>query len=64
MIKQAYGKEAWAVVLCLSGTNVLHRGTGETGWKTMSILVGQERSELNSISKKLQCWCMPTAPKC
>jgi hypothetical protein len=23
MIKHAYGKEAWAVVLCLSGTKVL-----------------------------------------
>jgi hypothetical protein len=29
----------------------------------MSIPVGQERPELNSRSKKLQRWCVPTAPK-
>jgi hypothetical protein len=29
----------------------------------MSIPVGQERSELNPTSKKLQRWCVPTAPK-
>jgi hypothetical protein len=55
MIKQAYGEEAWAVVLCLSGTNVLHKG--ERVRKVMSTPVGQERSDLNSGSKKLQRWC-------
>jgi protein-arginine kinase activator protein McsA len=43
-------KKPWVVVLCSSGTNVLHRG--ERVWKMMSILVGQEWSELNSGSKK------------
>jgi hypothetical protein len=47
-------KKPWALMLCLSDTNVLHRG--ETVWKMMSIQVGQERSELNSRSKKLQHW--------
>jgi hypothetical protein len=61
MIKQAYGEETWAIVLCLSGTNVLHRG--ENVWKMMSIPFGQEQSEPNSSSKKLQRWCVPTAPK-
>jgi hypothetical protein len=31
MIKQAYGEEDLAVVLCLSGTNVLHKGDEHTG---------------------------------
>jgi hypothetical protein len=52
-------KKFWAEVLCLGGTNVLHRR--ESVWKTMSISVSQEQSELNSGSKKLQCQCMPTA---
>jgi hypothetical protein len=43
MIKQAKGKEAWA---SLSGINVLH--TGETVWKMMRMLFGQEQSDLNS----------------
>jgi hypothetical protein len=60
MMKQAYGEEPWAIMLCLNGTNVLHRG--ETVWKTMSIPVGQEQSELNSSSKKLPRWFVPTTP--
>jgi hypothetical protein len=61
MIKKAYGEEALGQMLFLSGTNVLHMG--ETVWKMTSLLVGQEQSELNSRSKKLQSWCMPAAPK-
>jgi hypothetical protein len=41
-------KKPWAIVLC---TDVLHRG--ETVWMMMSILVGQERSELNSGSQEV-----------
>jgi hypothetical protein len=38
-------KKPLSVVLCLSGTNVFHRG--ETVWKMMSILIGHEQAELN-----------------
>jgi hypothetical protein len=54
MIKHTANKTT-AVVLCLNGTEVLHRG--ETVQKMMSIPVGQ----LNSGAKKLQLWCMPIA---
>jgi hypothetical protein len=54
--------QTWAAVLRLRGTNVWNKG--ETVWKMMRIPVGQEELEMNSRSiKKLQCWCMPTAPK-
>jgi hypothetical protein len=61
MIKQAYSKKYCAVKLSLSGTNVLY--TGQTVWKVMSIMVSQERSELNSSSKQLHRWCAPTTSK-
>jgi hypothetical protein len=61
MIKQAHGKESLSLVLCLSGTSFLH--SGEILLKMMSIPVSQEWSELNLRSKKLQRWCVPTAPK-
>ncbi|XP_023719800.1 uncharacterized protein LOC111871153 [Cryptotermes secundus] len=38
-----------------SGTKVLHRRRDRP--------LGQERSELNSRSKKLQRWCVPASPK-
>jgi hypothetical protein len=60
MIKQVYGKEALDhIVLCLSGTNVLH--SGNTVLK-MSMLVSHEKSEHNSRSKKLQQH-LPAFPK-
>jgi hypothetical protein len=37
------------VVLCLSAANILHKG--KTVWNVMSIRVGQEWSELNSIQE-------------
>jgi hypothetical protein len=54
-------KKLWAGELCLRGTNILHRG--DAVWNMMSIPAGQEQSELNSKSKKLQLRCMPTTPK-
>jgi hypothetical protein len=61
MLKQAYGEEA----LGHSAVSKWHKRTAqrETVWKIMSIPVSQERSELKSRSKKLQSWCVPTAPK-
>jgi hypothetical protein len=54
MIKQVYGEEALGCSTVFKWHKHLHRG--ETVWKMMSIPVGQEWSELNSRSKKLQCW--------
>jgi hypothetical protein len=52
MIKELYDKEALSIVLCLSGTNALHKV--DRVWRMMSIPVVQDWSELNSRSKKLQ----------
>jgi hypothetical protein len=61
MIKQVYGEETF----CHSAVFKWHKrfAQGETDLKMMSIPVGQELSEMNSRSKKLQCWYVPTAPK-
>jgi hypothetical protein len=60
MFKQAFGEEA----LVLSAVFKWHKSFahGERAWK-MNVLVSQECSELNSRSKKLQCWCMSTTLK-
>jgi hypothetical protein len=56
VIKQAHGKEALSHSLCVSGTNVLHRG--ETVWKMVIKPVGQKRREQNSRLKTLIRWQM------
>jgi hypothetical protein len=58
MIKQAYGKEALGHSVVFKWHKCFAQGRDSleddehTGWH-----------ELNSRSKKLQRWCVPTAPK-
>jgi hypothetical protein len=60
MIKQAYGEEALgrSAVFKWHKRFAQERDSLEDDEHT----IGQERSELNSRSKKLQRWCMPIAP--
>jgi hypothetical protein len=56
MIKEAYSRSA-----VFKKHRLLHKV--ETVWKMRSIAVSEEWLEINSRSKKLQLWCVPTTTK-
>ena len=59
MLQQVYGDDSWVAVFLLGGTDVFRKG--KAVWR-MCILVGYKRFELNARLRRLQWWCVPTAP--
>jgi hypothetical protein len=63
MFKEVYSEEALVHSTVFKWHKRFAKGRHSLEGTEGSILVGQEQSELNSGSKKLQRWFVPTIPK-